>query len=74
MRVEKHNRTSSDLYFNMKDYEISLCAFVKYVKNQMSCFLDCLGACGDVIVVIMKAFIECFVLGTVIHTSKGGSH
>lgn len=38
----------------------------------MSCFFDCLGVCGDVIVVIMKVFIECFVLGIVIYILKGG--
>lgn len=56
--VEKQNCASSDLYFNMKDYEMFLYTHVKSVKNQMGFLLECLNDCGGVIVIIMKAFIE----------------
>lgn len=57
--VEKQSRTSSGLYFNMKDYEVSFYMFVKFVEDQMGSLLDCLDDYGDGILTITKAFMEC---------------
>lgn len=53
------NQVSLDLYFNIKDYEISLYTFVKFVEDQMASLLDCLDDYGEGMVTVMKAFIEC---------------
>lgn len=37
---EKQNQTSSDLCFHIKDCEISLCIFVKFLEEQMDSLLD----------------------------------
>lgn len=55
----KVTQTSSDLYFNMKDHELSLYTFVKFVEDQMDSLPDCLDGCGDGIVTAMKALVEC---------------